>query len=350
MNNQNFKRILREDAKVIASELLNWSLLKNSRILLTGGTGFIASYFIKILYHLNEEKNLNIKLDCIVRDIEKAKKVFCNKIYDSDFLNIKALSILDPIQLNPEYDFIFHAASIASPKFFESDPIGVVTPNTIGTIRLLEFAEKNNLKKFIFFSTTGVNGHINDDLRPIPENVYGALDPTLIENCYLESKRMGENLCFAWHKQKSIPIQIVRPAITYGPGVQLDDGRSYADFIKAMVTNKDIILYSDGSAIRNFCYVADFITGLFYVIFKGSIGEVYNLSAETEYSIKELAELLTTKIFPEKNLKVIYKKNEKEFLRVNFRKTTVSTQKARSLGWSIKFSIEEGLRRTVESY
>ncbi len=350
MNNQNFRRILREDAKVIASELLNWSLLKNCRILLTGGTGFIASYFIKILYHLNEEKKLNIKLDCLVRDIEKAKKVFCNKIYGSDFLNIKALSILDPIQLNPEYDYIIHAASIASPKFFESDPIGVVTPNTLGTIRLLEFAEKNNLKKFIFFSTTGVNGHINDDLRPIPENVYGALDPTLIENCYLESKRMGENLCFAWYKQKSIPVQIVRPAITYGPGVDLNDGRSYADFIKAMVTNKDIILFSDGSAIRNFCYVADFISGLFYVILKGSAGDVYNLSSEAEYSIKELAELLTKKIFPEKNLKVLYKQKGGEFLRVNFKKTTVSTKKARSLGWKLNFSIEEGMLRTVQSY
>jgi UDP-glucuronate decarboxylase len=350
VNNQNHKNILYEDARIIMSELLNWSSLKECRILLTGGTGFIGSYLINILYILNKEQKLKIKVDCIVRDLAKTKKVFCPEILNSNFLDIKILSIMDPIELNPIYDYIIHAASIASPKLFESDPIGVVTPNTIGTIRLLEFSEKNKLKKFIFFSTTGVNGHINDDLRPISEDFYGALNPTIIENCYLESKRMGENLCFAWHKQKSIPIQIVRPAITYGPGVELDDGRSYADFIKAMVTNQDITLFSDGSAIRNFCYIADFITGLFFVIIKGSIGEVYNLSTETEYSIKELAELLTTKIFPEKKLKVIYKKNEKEFLRVNFKKTTVSTKKARSLGWDIKFSIEEGMRRTVESY
>lgn len=351
MNQSNLERIIYEDAITIGNEPLNWNFLRDKKILITGGTGFIASYLIKVLFHINNQKKLNLKVDCTVRDLEKTKKIFNAHDCFKNFLTIKKISILDSIELDTSYNIIIHAASIASPKYFDSDPIGVVAPNTIGTVNLLKFAETmHNLDKFIFFSTTGVNGHVEDSLRPIPENVYGALDPTLIENCYLESKRMGENICFAWYKQKSVPIQVVRPAITYGPGVALDDGRSYADFINSIVKGQDIILHTDGSAIRNFCYIADFISGLMYVMLKGGNGEVYNLSSEDEYSIKQLANLLVNKIFREKNLSVVFKKEKDQFLRVNFSRTTVSTSKARSLGWNIKFDIENGMRRTIESY
>lgn len=114
--------------------------------------------------------------------------------------------------------------------------------------------------------------------------------------------------------KKKIPIQIIRPAITYGPGVKLDDGRSYADFFNSLVNNKDLILYSSGKAVRNFCYIADFVIGLMHVFLKGKKGEVYNLSEENEYSIKALAKLLTNKIFKEKKLKVVYIKKIINFL------------------------------------
>lgn len=350
MKNENFHRILKDDASTVMNEALNWKLLRNKKILITGGTGFITSYFIKILFFINQEKKLNLKVDCIVRNKKRALKIFNDKKYFKNYLSIKKCSILKKIELRPNYNYIFHTASIATPKFFSSSPIEVVLPNTLGTIKLLEFAELNKLDKFIFFSTTGVNGHLDDKLRPIAENVYGSLDPTKIENCYLESKRMGENLCFAWLSQKKIPIQIIRPAITYGPGVKLDDGRSYADFFNSIVNNKNLILHSSGRAVRNFCYIADFIIGLLHVVLKGKKGEVYNLSTENEYSIKNLAKLLAIKVFKEKKLKIVYNKKKNKFLRVNFNKTTVSTKKARLLGWKIKFTIDDGMKRTIDSY
>jgi len=241
-------------------------------------------------------------------------------------------------------------ASIATPKLFETNPIEVVLPNTLGTINLLNFASIQNIDKFVFFSTTGVNGFVNDELRPIPESVYGGLDPNKIENCYLESKRMGENLCYAWYHQKKVPIQIVRPAITYGPGVPLDDGRSYADFINNILNNENIKLHSKGDAIRNFCYIADFIAGFFYSFFLGSTGDTFNISSEREYSILELAEILIQDVFSEKSLAIEYDLENNKFMRVNFNKTTVSTQKLRSLGWSEKYTLKEGMKRTVISY
>ena len=195
MKNENFHRILKDDASTVMNEALNWKLLRNKKILITGGTGFIASYFIKILFFINQEKKLNLKVDCIVRNKKRALKIFNDKKYFKNYLSIKKCSILKKIELRPNYNYIFHTASIATPKFFSSSPIEVVLPNTLGTIKLLEFAELNKLDKFIFFSTTGVNGHLDDKLRPIAENVYGSLDPTKIENCYLESKSWRYRFC-----------------------------------------------------------------------------------------------------------------------------------------------------------
>ena len=344
----NLKKILNSDFEFILNNNLPWHELEHKNILITGATGFIASYLIKFLYNANNNLKLNLKITGTIRDISKAKKQFIG--IDSNFLKLEKMDILQPINSINNYDVIIHMASIASPKLFGSNPIDVVLPNTQGTINLLNFSETQNLDRFVFFSTTGVNGFVDDNLRPIPESVYGGLDPNKIENCYLESKRMGENLCIAWHHQKKIPIQIVRPAITYGPGVPLDDGRSYADFIKNILNNENIKLHSKGDAIRNFCYIADFISGFFFSFFHGNIGDTYNISSEREYSILELAKILVNDVFSEKALSIEYDFENNSFMRVNYTKTTVSTKKLRSLGWSEKYTIQEGMKRTATSY
>ena len=344
----NFKKVLKEDFNFILNSPLPWHELKNKKILITGASGFIASYLIRFLDEANNILKLNISITGTVRDLIRAKKQFIS--IDNKFLNLEKINILEPINIDINYDVIIHMASIATPKLFGTNPIDVVLPNTLGTINLLNFATSQNLEKFVFFSTTGVNGFVDDELRPIPESVYGGLNPNKIENCYLESKRMGENLCTAWHHQKKIPIQVVRPAITYGPGVPLDDGRSYADFIKNILNNENIKLHSKGDAIRNFCYIADFIVGFFYSFFRGNIGETYNISSENEYSIIELAEILTKDVFREKSLSIEYDFKNNDFLRVNFLRTTVSTKKLQLLGWKETYSIQDGMKRTVESY
>ena len=345
---KNYKKIIEEDADYIMKVNLPWEDLKDAKILITGATGFMAGYLIRFLIALSSKNKLNIKITGTVRNLEVAQKKFKND--DFMILKLMELSILDEIKINKKYDYIFHMASVASPKLFKDNPKGVVLPNTLGTINLLKFATTMNLKRFIFFSTTGVNGFVDDDIRPISEDEYGGLDPTKLANCYLESKRMGENFCIAWHEQDNVPIQIVRPAITYGPGVPLDDGRSYADFIKSIVNNENIVLYSKGEAIRNFCYIADFISGLFHVIFKGKIGGVYNVSTELEHSIKQVALMLTKDIFKDQNLSVEFDIGSNIDIRPEFNRTTVSTKKVRSLGWEPYFSLKDGIKRTVKSY
>lgn len=344
----NYNKIIKDDAELIMDTNLPWEDLQDMNILITGATGFIAGYLIRFLSELNHSKKLNIKITGTVRNLKAAQLKFKNN--DLKILTLIELSILDEIKIKEKFDYIFHMASVASPKLFKDNPKSVVLPNTLGTINLLKFASTMNLKSFVFFSTTGVNGFVDDDIRPISEEQYGSLDPTKLANCYLESKRMGENLCIAWSEEDNVPIQIVRPAITYGPGVPLDDGRSYADFVKSIVKNENIVLHSNGEALRNFCYIADFIIGLFHVIFKGKIGEVYNISTEVEHSIKQIALMLTEDIFKDQNLSVEFDIGSNSDLRPEFNRTTVSTKKVRALGWKLSFSFKDGIKRTVESY
>lgn len=342
-------KIIESDLEFIAKADLPWHLLKNKTVLVSGAAGFLPSYMVDTLIFLNETIGLNIKIIGLVRDLSRAKKRFA--YISSDLLQLVEQDICESFTINEKVDLVIHAASQATPKVFASDPVGTLLPNVIGTKNLLEIAETNKVENFLFFSTSGVYGYVNDDEYPIVENCFGRLNPTQLSSCYLESKRMGENMCIAWHKQYGVPVKIVRPAITYGPGVGLDDGRSFADFIACIVRGEDIRLYSDGKVLRNYCYIADAVLGFFSVLLKGENGQAYNVASDIDISVRQLAEYLVAEVFPEKKLKVTISTDySKNFLRTNFARTTVDISKAKSLGWRLSFSIAEGFKRTVQSF
>lgn len=311
----------------------------------------MPAYMAETLLYLNEIKKLNIKVLGLVRDIKKAKKRFSHYKNNKNLILISQ-DICDKIKINERVDYIIHAASQATPRVFLSDPVGTITPNVIGTNNLLNLAVEKKVKGFLFFSTTGVYGFMDEKNYPAKEeNCLGYLNPIDIASCYIESKRMGENMCIAWMCQYGVPVKIVRPGITYGPGVRLDDGRSFADFISNIINYQDIEIFSDGKALRSFCYLADATLGFFTVMLKGKTGEAYNIAADEEISIIGLAELLVKKAFPERQLKVVMKKDaSKNYLRMNFARTAMDITKAKELGWKINFPLEEGFKRTVKSF
>ena len=126
---------------------------------------------------------------------------------------------------------------------------------------------------FYFLVTVKIYGEVTADKIPTKEDYYGYIDPTDIRSCYAESKRMGENMCISWHKQYEVPAKIVRPFHTYGPCMNLDDGRVFADFVSNIVNHENIIMKSNGKSIRAFCYVADPVAGFFTVLLNGQNGE-----------------------------------------------------------------------------
>ncbi len=225
-----------------------------------------------------------------------------------------------------------------------------MSANTLGTAQLLELARKHQAEGFLYFSSAEVYGE--PTRVPTSESDYGFLDPLAVRSCYAESKRMGENMCVSWHHQYGVPAKIVRPFHTYGPGMRLDDGRVYADFVADVVNGRDIILKSDGLTRRSFCYLADASAGFWMVLLNGANAQAYNIgNPDGEISIRDLATLVAA-LYPEKHISVKFEhRNEAEsYLPSQISVTCPDITLAKSLGWCPITSIENGFRKTIESY
>lgn len=344
--------IIKEDLEVIYKSEIDWSKFHNTTILITGANGFLPAYIVESLLYLNviDSKN-NVKVIALVRSLENAKIRF-EEYLDDINLEFLEQDVAEPINIESNVDYIIHAASQASPKFYGTDPVGTLKANVLGTINLLDFARQKNIKSFLFFSSGEVYGELKPDQIPIDENTFGYLNPINVRTCYAESKRMGENICASYFHQYNIPTKIIRPFHTYGPKMKLDDGRVYADFVSNILNNMDISMNSDGSASRAFCYLTDATVGFLMVLLEGDSGEAYNVgNSNEEYSILNLAEILIN-FYPKKNLKVIRKfsGNNINYLKSPLTRNSPNTSKIKKLGWSPIVSVEEGFKRTIESY
>ncbi|MEO8447907.1 MAG: NAD-dependent epimerase/dehydratase family protein, partial [bacterium] len=308
------------------------------------------AYLIHTLLRLNDILNLNLKVTGLARNESKAKDKYSSYLKRNDF-NLIIQDVCDPVRCTEKIDFIIHAASQASPKFYGTDPVGTLNANVLGTNNLLHLAKKNNVESFLFFSTSEVYGAVSEAQIPTKENEYGYLDPVNVRSCYGESKRLGETMCVSWLHQHNIPVKIVRPFHTYGPGMDLNDGRVYADFISDVVNNRDIEMKSDGQATRAFCYISDATAAFFLILLNGKNGEAYNAGNPfQEISIIRLAEKLVG-LFPEKKLKVISMKQTGDgYLRSTVSRNSPDISKIGQLGWKPVTTIEEGFRKTIMSY
>ncbi|MBI3891533.1 MAG: NAD-dependent epimerase/dehydratase family protein, partial [Candidatus Wallbacteria bacterium] len=244
--------------------------------MVTGANGFLPAYMVETLLYLNETHAAGIRVLALVRDTARAAARFA-AYAGRDDLRFQTQDLGLPLPPALSADVIIHAASQASPKFYDPDPVGTLKPNVIGTANLLDLARDCSAGHFLFFSSGEVYGQPAEPAGLIGETARGYVDPTAVRSCYAESKRMAETMCVAWHHQFGVPVRIVRPFHTYGPGMRLDDGRVFADFVADIVQGRDILLQSDGSALRAFCYLADATVGFFTVLLKGKVAEAYNI-------------------------------------------------------------------------
>ena len=344
--------IIKDDLKNIISEKLSWVKFKNKNILITGANGFLASYIVKSLLSANIYYKLNLKIYCLVRN-RKSRLNRLKFIKKNKNLKIIYHNLNNPLPKKlPNADFIIHSASQASPKYYKTDPVGTLLPNSIGTFNLLEYAIKCKSEKFLFFSSGEVYGVPLDVNKKIREDGYGYLDPVNLRSCYPESKRIGETMCVAYAKQFNLNINIVRPFHTYGPGLSLNDGRVFADFVADVVHKRKIIIKGSGLEKRCFCYLSDATIGFLKILLNGVNGEVYNLANPScEISIKNLAKLIS-KLFPDLKIKIQFKKTgiKKSYLKSPVTKILPSIKKIKQIGWFPKTSLEKGFKKTINSF
>lgn len=323
----------------------------NSKILITGASGAIARYLVYFFLELQKIHDIKLEVHALVRDNKKAEKVFEDWLCEKNFYLHRG-NVEDNGILAKNMTYIFHAAGISATKMFDLYPVDVLKANVIGTEGLLNASIGNeHLKRLVFFSSGAVYGEATDVNKSADETVYYPLNPLNANGCYAEGKRIGEVLCYSYWKQYSIPTTMVRIGHSYGPGIDLQSGHVYSDFVRALVERKDTTI-KNPEVLRPLTYVRDTIYGILIVALCGREGEAYNLwNVEGKIPIGKLADTLFYKVFKERNLKVYYNNKEYFFQSVYDDKLLrKDTQKLEKLGWKATVDIESGFRRTVQSF
>lgn len=347
-------KIVQEDMETILNNgIVDFGECRGKTVLVSGATGMLPSYMIFTLIYLNEiDEGNDIQIIAVARNREKAVRKYGSYL-EKSYFHLIIQDVCDKIPVDGPIDYIIHGASPASPQFYGMQPVETLLPNIMGTYHLLELARKKKVKGFLFLSSGEVYGKV-DNRDTIREEDYGYLDPLDIRSCYGESKRMGENMCASWFHEYGVPAKSVRIYHTYGPGMDIEnDKRVFSEFVSNVVHRENIVLKSDGSPVRSFCYISDATAAFFKVLMDGQSGESYNIgNPQCLISMRELAGILLT-IKPEYHLKLVAgtrpeNMNYIENSRPNC--ITADITKINELGWKPTITISEGFKRTVESF
>lgn len=346
-------RIIEEDINhIISSEIIDWERFRNKSILITGANGMLPSYMGLTLLYLNQTSKMGLKLYALARNEEKLKKVY-SEYWDKEYFIPVIQDVCSSLPTEYKFDFIIHAASQASSKYFATDPVGTLKANTVGTINTLDLAVKNNVEGYLYFSSGSVYGNYDGNGSSITEDSYGRINPLLVRNCYATSKVLGENACVSYHHQYGLPTKMVRIFHTMGPLMQLNDSRIFSDLCQNIVNRENVVLHSDGSAMRAFCYVVDATIAYFKVLLDGEPATAYNVGGDErhEVSMKQLAEMLVA-MYPERNLKVEYKIDSKDLVYGTMRSTVErkypSLKRIESFGWKQLYDVPTMFKRSID--
>ena len=323
---------------------LSWLQLEGKTVLVTGATGMLASYVTWLLLCLHEEVGIDVSVVALCRNLKKAEQYYGSYV-GKPYFRMLIQDVCDPIEYDGAVDYIFHLAGNASPHFINTDPVGIMKCNLLGTMNVLELARKKQTAKVVFASTREVYG-TKEHADKLDECSYGVIDPLDARSCYPESKRAAETLLKSYQLQYGVDFNTIRIAHAYGPTMTLEnDGRVMADLMGDVVAGRDIVLKSNGEAIRAFLYITDAVLGMFTVLFKGKVGEAYNLANETEsVSIRDLAQLLASSR-NDKTIHVVFNESDQRGY-CAYRRTALDTTAIEQLGWKPQVSLNEGIIRT----
>ena len=290
--NRNSK-VYQEDMEYIAySTSIDWRYLQGKTIFVTGGTGLIGSTLIQGLLFANHKCHLNLKIIALVRDLERAKKLFEGGDENCDGLQFLEGTVEALPHVSDTVDYIIHGASPTASLYFVQHPVETIKTAVQGTQNLLDLGMEKKVSGFVYLSSMEVYGApLSDDF--ILESQGCTLDSMTVRSCYPIAKRLCENLCASYASEYEVPSKVVRLAQTFGPGVSIQDNRVFAEFARDAIHGADIKLQTAGTSKRMYLYTADAVTAILTVLLSGKSGEAYNAAnPETYCSIVEMAQFV----------------------------------------------------------
>lgn len=342
---------LQGDVEYIAnSACIPWDEFGGRFVLVTGATGLIGSLVVMALACRNRLFNQGIRIKALVRNREKAERVF-ESFLDRPGFEIVEGDVNSSIEGAGDVDYIIHAASATSSKYFVTNPVETIATAIDGTRNVLELARRCKVKGFLYLSSLEVYGVPAEGHVKMQETEAGYIDSMKVRSCYSEGKRMVECLCASYASEYGVPVKVVRLSQTFGAGVAYADGRVFAQFARSAIEGSDIVLKTKGETLRNYCYTADAVTALLLVLVKGAVGDAYNIAnKDTAISIADMAKLVCDK-FSGGRSKVVFDIAE-DATKLGYNpvvKICLDTTKLESLGWRAEYNLEQMFERTIAS-
>ena len=308
--------------------------MTKKKVLVTGGAGFIGSHLCKKLL----EKGCEV---ICLDNLYSGSKENLLEMFQNPYFEFVRHDITFPYYA--EIDEIYNLACPASPIHYQKDPVQTTKTSVHGSINMLGLAKRTKAK-ILQASTSEVYG--DPEKHPQNETYWGNVNPIGIRSCYDESKRCAETLFYDYKRQYNVKIKIVRIFNTYGPNMQINDGRVVSNFIYQAINNQNLTMYGNGSQTRSFCYVEDLIDGLIKMMdTKENFTGPVNLGNPTENTMNQLANLI---------IKLTGSKSK-----ITFKPLPLDDPKHRkpdiemankNLGWHPKISLKEGLLKTIKYF
>jgi len=304
------------------------------RVLVTGGAGFIGSHLCRRL--LDEGCEVLAFDNLLTGHLSNLQALLGHPRFSFDHYDVTNYLYVDgPL------DAILHFASPASPVDFERLPIQILKVGSLGTHKALGLARAKGAR-FLLASTSECYG--DPLVSPQPESYLGNVNPVGIRGVYDEAKRFAEAMTMAYHRHHGVEARIVRIFNTFGPRMQVDDGRAIPNFFTQAIRGDDVTVFGDGAQTRSICYVDDLVEGVWRLLNADYAGPV-NIGSDAEISMLNLAQRIIA--LCESKSRVVHRPLPPDDPKV--RRPDISLAR-KELGWSPQISAEEGLRRTRDYF